>query len=159
MQTAKRKKSREETSGASSSGTADTGLPAWLPWVLYGALSLLLFGAFVFSNQMLFGSDTLGLGYMARQFYASAVRSGDFPLWNPNLLGGVPFLEAMSGGDSLSLVGPTVGEESALLPLEHAKAKSATARMIIANHDASSAYILGGMRLGYSWNVIVASAA
>ena len=98
---AKRKKSREETSGASSSGTADTGLPAWLPWVLYGALSLLLFGVFVFSNQMLFGSDTLGLGYMARQFYASAVRSGDFPLWNPNLLGGVPFLEAMSGGDSL----------------------------------------------------------
>ena len=50
---------------------------------------------------MLVGQDTLGLGYMARKFYADAVRAGDFPLWNPDLLGGVPFLEALSGGDSL----------------------------------------------------------
>ena len=98
---AKRKRGREGAGGADSTETVDTALPAWLPWCLYGALSLLLFGAFVFSNQMLFGSDTMGLGYMARHFYASAVRSGDFPLWSPNLLGGVPFLEAMSGGDSL----------------------------------------------------------
>ena len=98
---AKRNRGRGGEGRADLTGKADKTLPAWLPWVLYGALSLLLFGAFVFSSQMLFGSDTMGLGYMARQFYAGAVRSGDFPLWSPNLLGGVPFLEAISGGDSL----------------------------------------------------------
>ena len=94
---AKRKRSRE---GAGDTGTTGD-LPRWLPWAVYSALTLLLFGAFVFSSQMLFGSDTVGLGYMARKFYADAVGAGDFPLWNPNLLGGVPFLEAISGGDSL----------------------------------------------------------
>src|SRR5688572_22957504 len=80
---------------------AELALPRWVPWALYGALTLLLFGAFVFSRQMLFGSDTLGLGYMARKVYADALRAGDFPLWSPHLLGGAPFLEALSGGDSL----------------------------------------------------------
>ena len=98
---AKRSRGRGGEGRANATGKADKTLPAWLPWGLYGTLSLLLFGAFVFSSQMLFGSDTMGLGYMARQFYAGAVRSGDFPLWSPNLLGGVPFLEAISGGDSL----------------------------------------------------------
>ena len=98
---AKRSRIRGGEGRADATGKADKTLPAWLPWGLYGTLSLLLFGAFVFSSQMLFGSDTMGLGYMARQFYAGAVRSGDFPLWSPNLLGGVPFLEAISGGDSL----------------------------------------------------------
>jgi hypothetical protein len=80
---------------------AEVAVPAWAPTAVYALLTLLLFGAFVFSNRMLFGSDTLGLGYMARKFYADAVRAGDFPLWNPLLLGGAPFLEALSGGDSL----------------------------------------------------------
>ena len=79
----------------------DDGLPRWLPPVLYAILTLALFGGFVFSNRMLLGQDTLALGYTAREFYAEAVRSGDFPLWNPYMLGGVPFLEALSGGDSL----------------------------------------------------------
>ena len=98
---AKRKRGREGAGAADSTETVDTALPAWLPWCLYGALSLLLFGAFVFSEQMLLGHDTLGLGYTARAFYTDALRSGYFPLWNPYLLGGVPFLEALSGGDSL----------------------------------------------------------
>jgi hypothetical protein len=69
--------------------------------VLYAVLTLMLFASFVFSDRMLTGQDTLSLGYMAREFYAEAVRGGDFPLWNPYILGGVPFLEALSGGDSL----------------------------------------------------------
>src|SRR5690349_19918310 len=79
---------------AAAVGAADVALPRWTPWLVYGLLTLLLFGAFVFSSRMLFGSDTLALGYMARKFYADAVRAGDFPLWNPLLLGGTPFLEA-----------------------------------------------------------------
>ena len=105
---AKKKRGKEEGGAAAAlarkqpTGPAAEGtLPGWLPWVLYGALTLILFRAFVVSRQMLFGSDTLGLGYMARKFYADALAAGDFPLWNPNLLGGTPFLEALSGGDSL----------------------------------------------------------
>ncbi len=86
---------------ARTSAAAPGAVAGWVPWALYGLLTLVLFGAFVFSRQMLFGSDTLGLGYMARKFYADALRAGHFPLWNPSLLGGVPFLEALSGGDSL----------------------------------------------------------
>lgn len=76
-------------------------LPPWLPAVVYAVVTLVLFRGFVFSDQMLFGADTEGLGYMARAFYAEALKSGDFPLWNPIILGGTPFLESLAGGDSL----------------------------------------------------------
>jgi hypothetical protein len=76
-------------------------IPRWLPPVLYALVVVWLFRAFIFSSDMLFGEDTLSLGYMARKFYADALRSGSFPLWNPLILGGTPFLESLAGGDSL----------------------------------------------------------
>ncbi len=77
-------------------------IPGWLPAALFIALTLLLFREFVFSDRMLFGGDTLGLGYVARAFYAQALTElGTFPRWAPQILGGTPFLEALSGGDSL----------------------------------------------------------
>ncbi len=77
-------------------------IPAWLPPVLYGVTTIVLFRAFVFSEDMLYGSDTVSLGYMAREFYVNAVRAGEgLPLWNPIILGGTPFLESLAGGDSL----------------------------------------------------------
>lgn len=79
----------------------DLGFPTWFPAVLYGALTLLLFRKFVFSGQMLFGQDTLSLGFAAREFFAQALKGGSFPLWNPLILGGTPFLESLAGGDSL----------------------------------------------------------
>jgi len=92
----------KERPGDASSGTEGTPrIPVWLPPVLYVGLTLFLFRAFVFSDQMLFGNDTLGLGYVARAFYAGELGAGSFPLWAPLLLGGTPFLEALSGGDSL----------------------------------------------------------
>ncbi len=69
--------------------------------MLYGVVTLFLFRSFVFSDAMLVGQDTLGLGYMAREFYANALKQGTFPLWNPIILGGTPFLESLAGGDSL----------------------------------------------------------
>ena len=60
-----------------------------------------LFRDFIGSNDMLYGSDTLSLGYMAREFYANLIRNGVFPLWNPFILNGTPFLESLAGGDSL----------------------------------------------------------
>ena len=80
-------------------GPVQLPIPRWLPPVLYGVLTLVLFRAFVFSHGMLFGSDTLNGGYAARAFYAEQLRNGTFPRWAPDILGGTPFLEALSGGD------------------------------------------------------------
>ncbi len=61
--------------------------------------TIILYGEFIFSNLMLHGEDTFALGYMARAFLAERIAGGDFPLWAPRLLGGVPMIEAISGGD------------------------------------------------------------
>ncbi|MCH7855837.1 MAG: hypothetical protein IIB37_03725 [Gemmatimonadetes bacterium] len=100
---AKKKRARQKPELVES-GSASTGgvqIPSWLPPVVYGALTLFLFRAFVFSQDMLYGSDTVALGYMAREFYANVMSSGGFPLWNPIILGGTPFVESLAGGDSL----------------------------------------------------------
>jgi hypothetical protein len=76
-------------------------IPRWLPPLLYAAVTVLLFRKFVFTGEMLFGQDTLSLGFMARDFFAQALRDGVFPLWNPVILGGTPFLDSLAGGDSL----------------------------------------------------------
>ncbi|HSR42815.1 MAG TPA: hypothetical protein VLL48_11600, partial [Longimicrobiales bacterium] len=73
----------------------------WLPAVLLGVTTLALFREFVFSDGMLFVQDTISLGYMAREFYAEALRDGVFPRWNPLILGGIPFVDGLAAGDSL----------------------------------------------------------
>lgn len=76
-------------------------IPVWLPAGVFLLVTVVLYGEFIFSDRMLYGGDTLGLGYMARAFFAERLTAGDLPLWSPLLLGGTPFLEALSGGDSL----------------------------------------------------------
>ena len=100
---AKRKKAKQKPERVESGSASAGGLqiPGWVPPLLYAALTLFLFREFVFSRDMLYGSDTLALGYMAREFYANAVSGGGFPLWNPIILGGTPFVESLAGGDSL----------------------------------------------------------
>ena len=102
---AKRKNAahRPEPVEATSASASAHGMqmPTWVPVVLYGVVTLILFRGFVFSRDMLFGSDTLALGYMAREFYANAMSVEGFPLWNPIILGGTPFVESLAGGDSL----------------------------------------------------------
>ena len=98
------KQERQATRATVGEGGASTDLPSvptWLPPTLFVGLTLLLFRTFVFGDQMLFGSDTLGLGYVARAIYAESVHTfGTFPRWAPDILGGTPFLEALSAGDS-----------------------------------------------------------
>ena len=60
-------------------------------------LTLMFFADFVFSNKMLFGTDTIPAGYMARKFFADALAEGVFPLWNPMIVGGLPFIDALHG--------------------------------------------------------------
>ena len=100
---AKRKKATQKPERVESGSASARALqiPGWVPPVLYGAVTLFLFREFVFSRDMLYGSDTLALGYMVREFYANAVSGGSFPLWNPIILGGTPFVESLAGGDSL----------------------------------------------------------
>ena len=77
-------------------------LPSWIPAALFGGLTLFLFRSFIFTDQMLVGNDTLSLGYVARAFYADALTQlGAIPGWAPLILGGTPFLEALSAGDAL----------------------------------------------------------
>ena len=73
----------------------------WLPLGLFAVVTVILFRDFVFSDAMLVGLDTEGLGYAARAFYADALGRGNFPGWNPFILGGTPFLASLAGGDSL----------------------------------------------------------
>lgn len=97
-----RAKGAESPKGSESLSPAhDLNVPSWLPWLLYVVATVVLFREFVASRDMLFGGDTLGLGYMARAFYAEALQAGEFPLWNPIILGGTPFLDSLAGGDSL----------------------------------------------------------
>ena len=100
---AKRKKATQKPERLEWASASARGLqiPGWVPPLLYGAVTLFLFREFVFSRDMLYGSDTLALGYMAREFYANSVSGGAFPLWNPIILGGTPFVESLAGGDSL----------------------------------------------------------
>jgi len=76
-------------------------LPWWLTASLFLLATLVLFGEFIFSDLMLYGEDTLALGYMARSYFVERITAGDFPLWAPRLLGGVPTIEAIYGGDSI----------------------------------------------------------
>ena len=73
----------------------------WLPGGLFLLATVILFGEFIFSDQMLYGDDTLALGYMGRNFFAERLSVGDFPLWAPRLLGGVPTLESISAADGV----------------------------------------------------------
>lgn len=101
MARARRRGEPTEVGSAGSGGASPPRIPGWLPPVLYGVIVLGLFAPFVFSDEMLFGGDTLSLGYMAREFYAEQMTAGNFPQWNPLILGGIPFIEALASGDSL----------------------------------------------------------
>lgn len=65
--------------------------------VIFVAL-LILFGEFVFSDKMLFGSDTIQAGIFFRSFYVDYVHEhGAVPQWNPYIFGGMPYVEAFHG--------------------------------------------------------------
>jgi hypothetical protein len=75
-------------------------MPRWLPFVLMGALTLLLFRNYLLSEpgEMLLGQDTIAAGIMFRSFFVEHFRAlGRLPLWNPYLFGGVPTIEGGSG--------------------------------------------------------------
>jgi hypothetical protein len=75
-------------------------VPRWAPFVVMGALTLLVFRRYLLSGpgEMLMGQDTIAAGIMFRKFFVEHIRAlGRLPLWNPYLFGGVPTIEAGSG--------------------------------------------------------------
>src|SRR5688572_9583868 len=73
-------------------------IPAWVPPVVYALVTIILFREFFFGGARLLGTDTLELGYFARNFYTEFVQQFHrFPLWNPLLYGGLPFIDGMHG--------------------------------------------------------------
>ena len=73
------------------------------PWVAFSAVSLLLsllfYRDFVFGpGTMLFGTDMIDQAFQLRQFGVEEIRSGrGFPLWNPFVYGGLPYLAVLPG--------------------------------------------------------------
>lgn len=88
---------RKKEARADSPAVDSPWLPSWAPYAVFGVLTAFLFREFIVSSDLLFGTDVAALGYYARHWYAEMVRSGTFPLWNPNIYGGLPFVDAMHG--------------------------------------------------------------
>jgi len=93
-------KTRPTAAAARPAGQArsDDRIPAWLPPAAYALVAIVLFREFVFGSAGLLGTDTTALSYFARNFYTEFVRAFHrFPLWDPLLFGGIPFVEGMHG--------------------------------------------------------------
>jgi hypothetical protein len=100
MKKQKNKKAPAPSKTKSTGPSSRTRERLWryVPLVLLFALTILLFSGFVFSDQMLFGTDTIEAGVMFRSFYSSFVKQYHaIPQWDPYLFGGLPFVDAMHG--------------------------------------------------------------
>ncbi len=57
-----------------------------------------LFHTFVFSDKMLYGSDTIQAGVFFRSFYVDYVHQhGSVPIWNPYQFAGIPYIDGFHG--------------------------------------------------------------
>jgi hypothetical protein len=75
----------------------EAGLDRYFPFIAL-FLTILLFRKFIFSDGMLFGTDTIAAGVFFRAFYADFVRTYHMlPLWDPYIFCGLPFVDAMHG--------------------------------------------------------------
>ncbi|HMB69297.1 MAG TPA: hypothetical protein VKU85_08290, partial [bacterium] len=66
--------------------------------ILFAALVTALFGDYLFSDKLLYGSDSIPSGLFFRGLLVDFVRQfHELPRWNPYILGGLPFLDATHG--------------------------------------------------------------
>ena len=75
----KRRKNKEGAAAAPGKGKGSgprqgarevPSVPRGIPALVFVLATVVLFGEFIFSREMLYGGDTLSLGYMARAFFA-----------------------------------------------------------------------------------------
>ncbi len=59
---------------------------------------IILFSDFLFSNQMLYGSDTINAGIFFREYLVDYFKEhGQVPAWNPFIFAGMPYVDAFHG--------------------------------------------------------------
>ncbi|MEP7065116.1 MAG: hypothetical protein ABI889_03705 [Gemmatimonadota bacterium] len=92
----------KKTAATRAEPAAETGAPrlAGLWSALVYALATLWLGAPAFAGKFLINihSDQYLAGYAFREFAAHTLRTtGSFPLWNPYIYGGLPYVAAMHG--------------------------------------------------------------
>jgi hypothetical protein len=97
----KRKDSGEKHTGGYSRGSWNPEQSKYYVPVLLFALFIgvvILFGEFIFSDKMLYGSDTLTAGIFFRHFYVEYFNQfGSVPMWNPYIFAGMPYIDAFHG--------------------------------------------------------------
>ena len=92
------KRSTKAAPGRGAAPADTRPIPAWVAPVVFIFAAIIVFREFVFGISGLLGTDTVALSYFARNFYTTFVQSfGRFPLWDPLLFGGLPFVEGMHG--------------------------------------------------------------
>jgi hypothetical protein len=66
--------------------------------VVLTAITVGIFAEFIFSDDMLYGTDMIPMGYMMRQVVAQYWKThGTLPLWDRYIIGGIPVVDAMHG--------------------------------------------------------------
>ena len=110
---------KRRSSSRSRATTLDLEKSVWLVpvvFLLFLCALVFLFSDFIFSDQMLFGSDTLQSGLSFRSYY---VENGSFlnpPQWQPQKFGGMPYVEAFNG----DIFYPTTTWLQFMMPLKRA---------------------------------------
>jgi hypothetical protein len=71
------------------------------PYIYAGAIlifTIVLFSKFIFSSQMLYGSDTIQAGIFFRSFMINFFKAHHaLPMWDPYIFCGMPFVDAFHG--------------------------------------------------------------
>jgi hypothetical protein len=94
----KRHRSIEEKKAKTFGPKKEEKLWRYLPIGVYFILTMVLFAGFIFSGQMLYGTDTISAGPFFRGFYANFWKTyHTMPLWEPYIHGGMPFVDGMHG--------------------------------------------------------------
>jgi hypothetical protein len=93
-----RKGAAARTGRPAGAAAALEHIPRWVVPLVFGAAVLVLFREFFVGRALLLGLDTYELSFFARDFYTDFVRETHrFPLWQPLLFGGMPFVDGMHG--------------------------------------------------------------
>ena len=89
---------RPAARGTSAAASDLNAIPAWVPPLVFALLTLIVFREFILGGSSLLGVDSFALSYFARNFYTQFVHDFHrFPLWDPLLYGGMPFIDGMHG--------------------------------------------------------------
>src|SRR3989338_950130 len=90
-------KQRHQRTGPKPIEPTLNDMPRWVPPTVFAVIPVVLFREFLVGGKLL-GTDTMAASYFGRHFYQTFVAAFHrFPLWDPLLYGGLPFIDSMHG--------------------------------------------------------------